>query len=280
MASKSRVLYVPVTKAASTTVKALLAEAERTFIEPLLDFTPYSSAFAADNVHSPKVHGLLPYRELSFKDKLTALQSDEWWRVAVIRNPYDRLVSTRQNRVLMLGMALPNEIRSSLELCVDDSGCLDVAASFEWFVTTLYENRQLFFIDDHFRPQSRALRCPNIDFTHVVRLEEPCHLDEFRSELSTRVERELSLCPYNKGLGIRTWDVMTDDLARLVEDVYSEDFENLGYRRSHLQKTATAPSFSVAATRLTLFLQDVVSDRERRRGARYGAREVWDRVIN
>lgn len=279
MAGRSRVLYVPVTKAASTSVKAMLADAEQTFVEPLLDFTPYSSAFPADYVHSPKVHGLLPYRDLSLKDKLMALHSDDWWRVAVIRNPYDRLVSTWQNRVLMLGSALPSEVRSCLELRLNDQGCLDVASSFELFVTTLYENRRLFFIDDHFRPQSRALRCPNIEFTHVVRLEQPGHLDEFRNELSLRVERELRLVPYNEGLGIRTADVMTEDLARMVNDVYAEDFDNLGYRRSHFERIAPAPPFSVAATRLTLFLQDVVADRETRRGARYGLQEVRRRIL-
>lgn len=279
VAPKAQILYVPVTKAASTTVKTMLAKAEESYVEPMLDFTPYSTAFAADFVHSPRVHGLMRYRDLCLSDKLTALNSDHWWRVAVIRNPYDRIVSTWQNRVVMLGTALPSEIQTHLEFTYDSCGRLDVVASFANFVEALAEHRSVFFIDDHFRPQTRALRCPKIDFSHVVRLEQPGHLEEFRLELADRTNREIPLPHFNEGLGIRTEHVMSQRAASLLEDVYAEDFHNLGYSFERFPDNPGARIFSHEATRLSLFLLDVVADRETRRGVRYGARQFRSRLL-
>jgi hypothetical protein len=273
-------LYVPVTKAASTSLKMLLSQVEETYVEPMLDFTPYSTAFAADYVHSPRVHGLLHYRDLSFSDKCTVLKSDDWWRIAVIRDPYERLVSTWQNRVIMLGAALPREIRVHLNFCFDRSGHLDVAKSFHRFVTTLAAERHVFFIDDHFRPQTRILRHPNIDFTHIARLEIPGHLEELVNAIRIRTNRDVELPRFNEGLGIHAEDVVTREVAEIIEQIYHDDFEALGYARRTFEPTVEPRNFSLEMSRLVTFLHDIVADRESRRGMRYGLRQIGMRLAS
>ena len=274
----SRVLYLPVTKAASTSMKTMLGEAEERFALPELPFMPMSTAYFADFVHSPEVHGLRPYRELPLKSKRMVLASPDWWRVTVVRDPYDRIVSSWQNRVVMLGAVLPAEIRSHLGFVFDGQGRIDVVASFDAFVRQLAAHRQTFFIDDHFRPQSRMIRPEMVSYTHLLRLEDPSSLDRFREDLSLRVGKTLQEASYNEGLGIRTSDVMTAPLAALVEDVYAEDFELFGYRSRTFPDQVVREPFSAEATKLALFLHDIAADREARRGARYALKELRSRV--
>ena len=276
----SKVLYVAVTKAASTSMKTMLGEAESTFVPPQLPFMPVSSAYFADFVHSPNVHGLRPYREFGLKQKKTMLRSPDWWRVVVVRDPFDRLVSTWQNRVVMLGATLPAEIRRHLGFVLTQDGRIDIAASFDAFVRSLEGNRSTFFIDGHFRPQSRLVRPTAVAYTHLLQLEKPNVLEEFRVGLSERVGKEVPMVSHNEGLGIRTDDVMTSALADMVADVYEEDFRNFGYEPRSFAASAGREPFGVEATRLTLFLHDIAADRETRRGARYAVRELRSRVVS
>ena len=274
----SRVLYVSVTKAASTSMKTMLGEAESRFNPPTLPFTPLSSGYFADFIHSPAVHGLRPYRDLSFRQKKITLNSQDWWRVAVVRDPYDRLVSTWQNRVVMLGSGLPAEIRRHLQFSFDNSGCIDISSSFEAFVRSVAANRKSFFIDDHFRPQAAAVKPSMISYTHLLRLGSSDSLDEFRVALSKRVGKEIPLISHNEGLGLRTEDLVTQSLATVIEDIYAQDFSLFNYPARSFPAIATREPFTVEATRLALYLHDVVADREARRGARYALRELRARV--
>jgi hypothetical protein len=259
-------------------MKAMLGEAESRFSPPKLPFAPLSSAYSADFIHSPAVHGLHPYRNLSFRQKKVTLTSQDWWRVAVVRDPYDRLVSTWQNRVVMLGSGLPTEIRQHLEFSFDDSGCIDIASSFEAFFRSVAANRKSIFIDEHFRPQATSVKPSMISYTHILRLGASDSLEDFRVALSHRVGKEIPLISHNEGLGLRTEDLVTEPLAAIIEDIYAQDFSLFGYPTRSFPAAASREPFTLEATRLALYLHDVVADREARRGARYALRELRARV--
>lgn len=279
IAENSRILYVPVTKVASTTVKRLLAQVEGTYLEPNFSFTPQSSAFAAEYVHSPQVHGLTKYRDLSLQQKQTVLTSDDWWRVAIVRDPYDRVVSTWQNRILMFGASLPAQIRKRLQFTFDAENRIDLTATFDNFAHALSDHQRTFFTDDHFRSQSKALRFPQIDFTHFIRLESKSQLTDLCRGINERAGTQHEVVPSNEGLGIQPAQVMTSEIAEIIEDVYADDFANLGYRRRDFPARVPPKSLSTEATRLALCLHDVVADRHSRRGVRYGFSQIRQSFI-
>jgi hypothetical protein len=96
--------------------------------------------------------------------------------------------------------------------------------------------------DMHYRPQSRILRLERLRFDHLIRMERLADglRDLFANQgadaaVRSEVEKLSRLNPSRAGDGKMAW---TPRLRAIVEELYREDFEALGYGRTAVRRAA------------------------------------------
>lgn len=280
VAPRLKVLYLPTTKVACTAFKYLLAEAEGCLDESAVDRLPTPTVTRSHAVHNVAVSGLGLFAALGERDQRAIIESDDWWRVGALRDPYARTYSSWENRILL--RAPSHHIRTFESFPDVMSGhALDVGATFGEFMRRIVGEPRLVDGDDHFRSQCYALRPGSMPLTHLVRVDAGGELAAFAAELSRRAGRDLVLRRLNEGLGIPHRDVITADTARLIETWAADDFRTLGFSPATFPPSQSPVLLSSREMRLVTYAREVTERLDRvamlvheRSGARYGAREV------
>lgn len=284
VAPKSKVLYLPTTKVACTAFKFLIAEAEGCLREDVMDALPAPAVTRSHTIHNVAVSGLGLFAAMSERDQREILESPEWWRVGALRNPYSRMYSSWENRILLRA---PSHYIRSFEHFPDVTAGdgLDVGATFAEFMRRIVADPRLVDGDDHFRSQCYALRPGSIVLTHLVRVDSEGELAAFADSLARRTGRPLELRRLNEGLGIGHREVVTADVARLIETWSGDDFRTLGFDVEEFPPTLPSLVLSPRERRLVAYARDlterldtVATTIHQRSGARYGAREVMRRL--
>ena len=230
-ARNARVLYVPSTKVASSTMRLLLAQANGTFRPDMVPHVDGPTISVEQTVHNMAVNGLVHMELLSKADQLEMKKSPDWWRVAALRNPYARIYSAWENRILL--RAPSPVLPEAWELCgdVERDGCIDIGATFRRFIEVLATRPEVFGPDSHFKSQSMHFDLTPIDLTHLVRLDQPGELGRFANDLGERVGKKLAPTRLNEGLGLTYRDVVDADTGTLIERVFGDDFNRFGFAR-------------------------------------------------
>jgi hypothetical protein len=225
-----KIVYVETPKAACTSLKRFVAAAagER--------FEAGSDATAVETNPNVLVHdrSLVPVpslTDLAEPDLERILADDGWLRFCVVRNPFGRVYSAWESKVLVGDPARLDRFGPPGEDDVQVGGHLDVRRSFTAFVRRLAEQAGDWFSDLHLRPQNRVVHLDAIPYSRVVRLEQ---LDGFVAELRAHLRANGGTDPgepprANEGLGIDWHDAYEPKSVGLVADLYAEDFERLGY---------------------------------------------------
>jgi len=283
VAEPIKILYVPATKVACSSMKLMIATAAGTYNADMVDHLDTRNISRSQTIHERRVSGFLLYRELPESDQTMIAESSEWWRVGAARNPYARAYSTFENRVLMLQSGLFDEITQHYSLQYRD-GQIDITESFHHFIRTMQQHRDDFWRDDHFKPQYPEMHPDRFPFTHFFKVDDPGAMDAFAAELTERSGKLIVAQRLNEGLGIKYKDVMTAPIARIIEEMYAQDFEMLGYTHESFPEDI---EHIVASTRETILLQyssDLyerlrsVSDvAKKRNGARAASRALLNR---
>lgn len=228
-ARNARVLYVPSTKVASSTMRLLLAEANGTFRPELIPFLDGPTVSVEQSVHNMAINGLVHMELLSVAEQTEMKTSAGWWRVAAVRNPYARLYSAWENRILFRapGQVLPD----AWSACVDvmDGDGIDLGATFRSFVRVLADRPEVFGRDSHFKSQSMHFDLTPIDLTHLVRLDREGDLARFADELGDRVGKSLAPKRLNEGLGLTYRDVTDVATANLIRRIFADDFARFDF---------------------------------------------------
>jgi hypothetical protein len=106
-------------------------------------------------------------------------------------------------------------------------------------------------------------------------------MDSFASELSERSGKNIVAKRLNEGLGIKYRDVMDSETARLVEEIYSDDFHHFGFEKEVFPDAPPALVASARETRAIEYARDMtfrmrqISRLARaRRGWKYGTGQV------
>lgn len=230
-ALNARVLYVPSTKVASSTMRLLLAQANDTHRPDMVPYIDGPTISVDQSVHNLGVNGLVHMELLPQRRQVEMRTSPEWWRVAALRNPYARLYSAWENRILLRA---PSPVRpEAWALCSDVlyDGRIDIGGSFRRFVEVLETRPDVFGPDSHFKSQAMHFDLTPLDLTHLVRLDVPGELAEFAAALGRRVGKELSPTRLNEGLGLGYRDVTDAATARSIERIFADDFERFGFVR-------------------------------------------------
>lgn len=228
-ARNAKVLYVPSTKVASSTMRLLLAEANGTYRPELIPHLDGPTISVEQSVHNMTINGLVHMELLSATDQAEMKTSASWWRVAAVRNPYARLYSAWENRILFRapGQVLPEAWNACADVMSGDR--IDLGATFRNFVRVLSERPQVFGRDSHFKSQAMHFDLTPISLTHLIRLDREGELQRFAEDLGQRVGRRLAPRRLNEGLGLTYREVTDAATASLIREIFADDFSRFEF---------------------------------------------------
>jgi hypothetical protein len=219
VSERSRTLYVRVPKAACTTMLWGLLELEghdpstvNRSLRPLLS-TPDLV------VHDPDLYPVPDISQVSPALRRAALESPEWLRVAVVRNPYRRLYSAWESKVLTLPPGL-KKFRPAPEP-IEHEGRVDIGESFRAFVRFLSEDPHRWPTDTHFWPQTDLVPMTLLPDIELVPTE---GIPDLFRRLSERAGTSVVPRRTNEGLGIDGSTLLDDETAKLIFSMYGPDF--------------------------------------------------------
>ena len=284
VAPRIKVLYVPTTKVACSTLKLLVPQIEGSFNEDAKRIVISPNISQEQTIHSYLVHGLTRFFDLKPKKQWEILNSGEWLRVGTLRDPLSRAYSSWENRVLLRAPGTPPEI---FERCPDVlvDGRVDVTASFKRFAQELHADLETFIIDDHFRPQFNTLYSDQVEYHHLTRVDVPGELQHLADALNKRGGTNVPLARLNSGIGIKPPQVYDAETARLISEVYQRDFEWYGFEHKSFPQAIPALVLDPLQNSLLLNLREtterlsaISTSAFSRVGFRYGFKQILKSV--
>jgi hypothetical protein len=281
IAPRIKVMYVPTTKVACSTLKLLVSQIEGTYNEAAAREIITPNISQEQTIHNYRVHGLKRMFELSPKQQWEAIQSPEWLRVAALRDPLKRAYSSWENRAFLRAPGTPQRI---LDACSDVlvDGRVDVAATFAKFAHAISADRDQFaLVDDHFRPQFNTLYSNQLEYHEMIRIDQHGEMQRLADLLNARGGTRIPMQRLNSGLGIKPDQVYTKETADLVEQAYREDFEWFDFARHSYTNTQSSlvldplqQAFLSNLRDTTKRVQTLSNAAFQRVGFRYGVRQV------
>lgn len=224
VAERCKALYVQVFKAACTTMLWTLLELEGH--DPhVLDGSTRGDIPTHDLlVHDRSVYPIPVITEVSSARRTEALTSDEWFRFAVVRNPYARVYSAWESKLLLADPGPWQELGGPPPIMARSS--LDVGASFRAFIEEFSAHPDVWKSEPHFASQVSLLALDEIDYDELVPTSK---LSGLITTLSLRANAEVTTPTANQGLGIPWTDLLDATTIDRINELYADDFEQLDY---------------------------------------------------
>lgn len=233
-----RYLYFEVPKAACSAMKELIARIENCW--PLAAPFPLGDAHTRRDmvIHERDRIAVPSLVDLDSNLQREVLESPEFLRLLVVRNPYTRLVSTWRSKVIVCEPGFEHIYRSI-------HGDLPALSnkkyvSFSEFVDYIAQTDDLDHCNPHWRRQIPHAFFPAMNFNFIGRTEN-------LSEVLVRVQQQVgSPAPLELPATTNSSPVLTDPrfdaaLAARIFDLYQDDFELLGYDRDSWPQQARGP---------------------------------------
>jgi molybdopterin adenylyltransferase len=251
VAPRIKVMYVPTTKVACSTLKLFISQAEGCYNASVAQEIITPNISQEQTVHNYRVHGLTRFLDMSDKEKWEIINSPDWLRVAALRDPIKRAYSSWENRAFLRAPGTPQSV---IDACGDVSvdGRVDVAATFKKFARAIHADRDSFAIDDHFRPQFNTLYSNQVDYHHLIRIDNHGEMQNLADIINKRAGTNIQLQRLNSGLGIKPEQVCDKETADLIAATYKEDYEWFGFAPHQI--TAPTASFVLDALQQALLL--------------------------
>ncbi len=226
-----RVLYTPVPKASCTALLWTLAEAGG------LDAERFAGSRGREVTRSLTIHDLSRWpREYRFgsrgPDTLEdVLAGEGWLRLTVVRNPFRRLWSAWQSKLLLAEPQFFEKFAAQPWFPGSIDSAEDIAASFKEFLVSLAEEPDLVHSDVHWAPQLELIGHPNLAYGHVGKVE---HLDATMTLLSEHVFEMTGRKLPKLGEPNRTPLPFADELfdvasVEALSKLYMDDLQAFGY---------------------------------------------------
>lgn len=223
-----KLFYVATPKVACTSIKWWFADLEGVSSDLILaadsdESDPELIIHDALGKASSGITGLSP-SELE-----PPILSEAYFRFAVVRNPYKRIFSAWQSKIL-LQEPLQAEPFLHCDFYHRPIKCVaDVASLFEEFlehIATFPEE----WLDAHWKAQANLLRPDIISYTLISKIEEP---EKLERALCEHVKFEIA-SPFvfnhkNVSLISYSQEFITDRSAELIQKLYAKDFIEFGY---------------------------------------------------
>ena len=221
-----RLLYVSTPKVACTKLKWWFADLEG-FAESIRKNTDNSIESSPDLVIHDSIQKFAPLTE---EDICEALESDSFFIFSLVRNPYKRIFSAWQSKLLLQEpiQSKPYIDKDFFHHPVETAD--DVAHAFEAFLEYLAENESPSFCDLHWTPQAVLLRPDLIDYSCITKIEERENLTgRLRDWLGVRIPSPFEGNVLNDSLIPYMPELITQRSAELICSMYSHDFDVFCY---------------------------------------------------
>ena len=221
--------YVSTPKVACTTLKWWFAALEgcSQALQQINDSAESDPELAIHDTFykiAPHVTGLT-------KEQLThILRSDAYFRFAFVRNPYKRIFSAWQSKLLLRE---PLQIDRYKELDFFNhkiTNSHDIASAFEGFLEHLASREAPSYWDYHWTPQYSLLRPDLISYSEVAQIENPKKLvDILTNWQGSGIPAPLSDIRTNESIIQFSPDFITSRSSELIHSLYALDFKFFGY---------------------------------------------------
>ncbi|GEM_PF-2413500 len=264
LSKRHKIFYVATPKVACTSLKWWFADIEglRDELEQcaINSFESTSELAIHDTFHkvSPNITGL------SKTSLIDVLNTSDYFKFALVRNPFTRLFSAWQSK-LLYKEPLQSKNYIDREFFNHPINSIDdIARSFEKFLQHLAENEVPDFWDPHWTPQTTLLHPEIINYTKISKLEDTKdlsvllkkHLGEnFIDPFQTNHSNE-SLIPFVP-------EVITTRSIELIQKLYSCDFTAFKYSKTPPQ---TSKKFSDDQFEIALKAIKLISERNKKLG--------------
>lgn len=246
---RHKIFYVSTPKVACTTLKWWFAALEGK-VQALREVTDSAESDPDLIIHGPNFQRLAPDVTGLSPDVLEdVLSSDSYFRFAVVRNPFKRIFSAWQSKLLLQESLQVGPYRESAFLHYPIRDERDVAAAFESFLEHLVCNEAPTFWDVHWTPQVECLRPELINYSAVIKIEEAAELTKALAAWTSNTisnpfagrRRNESLIPYLPSF-------ITPRSAEIIANLYAKDFEVFGYDKTppESKETFSAEQLDVA----------------------------------
>lgn len=262
---RHRLFYVAVPKVACTTLKWWFATLEGYAgnlgsIANSRQSEPDLDIHHSDEV-APNVTGL-PLSEIS-----DAIDSEEYFRFAVVRNPYKRIFSAWQSKLLLQeSFQSARYVHNEFYLHPIITGA-DIAMAFEGFIEHLAKNEAPSYWNYHWTPQADLLRPDLINYSCLVKIEESDRLtQELAVWLGTNINSPFHGPHLNESIIPYSSEFVTERSADLIRTLYARDFDIFRYEKQ-IPKINT--TFSIEQCDIAIKAIKLIRGRNQRLGERY-----------
>ena len=290
VAPRIKVMYVPTTKVACSTLKLFISQAEGCYNASVAQEIITPNISQEQTVHNYRVHGLTRFLDMNDKDKWEIINSPDWLRIAALRDPIKRAYSSWENRAFLRAPGTPQSV---IDACGDVlvDGRVDVAATFKKFARAIHADRDSFSIDDHFRPQFNTLYSNQVHYHHLIRNDNHGEMQNLADIINKRAGTNISLQRLNSGLGIKPEQVCDKETADLIAATYKEDYEWFGFTAHQINAPTASFVLDPLQQALLLNLRQTTERLQilsraafNRVGFRYGLaqmrKSLWIRITN
>jgi hypothetical protein len=229
LSERYKLLYIATPKVACTSLKWWFAELEG-YSEAIARRTDSGESdpdlIIHDSFHkvAPAVAGLPP------EALAEPLASDRYFRFAVVRNPYRRIFSAWQSKILLREglQAEPYLEFEFFQMPVQNR--TDLAPAFEGFLEHLAAHEAPEFHDLHWTPQADLLQPGLIPYTSLSKIEDTKELTlELARHLGPDVPDPFAGQRKNESLIPYSPEFITARAAELLQELYAKDFQTFGY---------------------------------------------------
>ena len=226
-----RLMYLPVSKAACTSLRWLVADLiglpPETFDDPTK--LRITEGQTVQNIHKWPPQYVVQRADPDWLEEVA--EDDSWLRFTVVRDPARRLWSAWQSKLLLRqpGFAGPFGDEPWFPEVPSTTG--EVLEGYERFVAALgHEDEDLRPSDPHWRLQTEQLGKTGPALNHVGRVEAMGntlkllgeHVARFGKELPPMRRENLSPLPYPEGM-------LSEEAAKVIREYYAPDYRALDY---------------------------------------------------
>lgn len=228
---KLRTLYLPVPKAGCTSLMWALAASAG------LDEEQFQGSFEWEVTRSLTIHDLGMWPEqfrfelLPDERKEEILAADDWFRFAVVRDPFRRLWSAWQSKILLNEPQFIKKFGEEEWFPRSVGTPQDILDSFRRFLAALEQDPELISADVHWAPQVALTSYGDFPYTQVGRVEELGQtVDAVREHLRSIEGAVLPSLPRTNVTPLPfTPEVFNEPDVKILSEAFAADLDAFGY---------------------------------------------------
>lgn len=261
VSNKYKLVYVATPKVACTSLKWWFADLEG--VTEALRRYPGSAESDPDLAIHDTFHKVAPgVTGLSPSVLAGPIRSDDFFRFAVVRNPYNRIFSAWQSKLLLHE---PLQIEPYLNCDFFNNpieNFSDITQAFQGFLEHIADHEVPDYFDVHWAPQVSLLRPDLISYSKITQIEDIDDLDTaLQAHLGPGMSSPFSKHRVNESLMPFLPVFVTERSAELIQTLYAEDFKTFRYS---IELPVAKGTFSNAQLDVTLRAVGLIRARHQR----------------